>query len=106
MNEHSYIARLSSMEWDSAAPGVRRKLHKAGDRQLRVVELGPGFEHPEWCETGHIGYVLEGRLALEFDNETFELATGDGFLIPQGHPTRHRPILRTDRVVLLLSEQT
>jgi quercetin dioxygenase-like cupin family protein len=93
------------MEWEAPAPKVRRKLHRLGDRQLRVVEFDRGLEHPDWCATGHIGYVLEGRLGLEFDGTTIEIAEGDGFIIPDGEATRHRPVPLSDRVRLVLCEE-
>ena len=73
-----------------------------GNRQLRAVEFERGLEHPEWC---HVGYVLEGRLGLEFDDETVKLEPGDGFIIPGGRASRHRPVPLTAHVLLLLSEQ-
>jgi quercetin dioxygenase-like cupin family protein len=76
-----------------------------GNRQLRVVEFERGLEHPEWCQVGHVGCVLEGRLGLEFDDETVELEPGDGFIIPDGRASRHRPVPLTAHVLLLLSEQ-
>jgi quercetin dioxygenase-like cupin family protein len=93
------------MDWESAAPKVRRKLHRVGNRQLRVVEFEKDLEHPEWCRTGHVGYLLQGRLALEFEGETLEIGPGDGFIIPDGEASRHRPVPLTDRVLLVLSEQ-
>ena len=101
----SYAARLASMDWESPAPKVRRKLHRVGNRQLRVVEFAEGLEHPEWCQVGHIGYVLEGRLALEFEEQTVELGPGEGFIIPDGEGSQHRPVPLTPRVLLVLSEQ-
>lgn len=105
MEAEGYVARFSSMEWESPARNVRRKLHRLGDRQLRVVEFAKGLEHPEWCLVGHVGYVLEGRLALAFDHQTLELGPGEGFIVPEGEASRHRPVPLTDTVVLVLSEQ-
>jgi quercetin dioxygenase-like cupin family protein len=105
MHDHPCLARFGSMEWESPAQKVRRKLHQNVDRQLRIVEFAQGLEHPEWCETGHIGYVLEGTMALEFDDQTVEVGPGEGFIIPDGPSHRHRPIPLTDHVRLVLSEQ-
>ena len=63
MEQRPYAARFASMDWESPAPKVRRKLHRVGNRQLRVVEFEKGLEHPEWCRAGHVGYLLQGRLA-------------------------------------------
>ena len=105
MDHQDCAARFSLMDWESPAPKVRRKLHRVGNRQLRIVEFEKGLEHPEWCETGHVGYILEGRMALEFDGGTLEIGPGDGFNIPDGRARRHRPVPLTERVVLVLSEQ-
>ncbi len=104
MGAQSHVARFASMDWESVAPNVRRKLHRVGRCQLRVVEFQKGLEHPEWCEVGHTGYLLQGSLALEFDGRTLEIGPGDGFVIPTGKANRHRPVPLTDRVVLILSE--
>lgn len=38
------------------------------------------------CEVEHIGYVLQGRMGLQFDDGTeMEVAAGDFFVIPPGH---------------------
>ena len=105
MEEQCYAARFASMDWENPGPKVRRKLHKVADRQLRVVEFEKDLEHPEWCRTGHIGYVLQGTLKLEFEGGTLEIGPGDGFVIPDGEASRHRPVPLTDRVRLVLSEQ-
>ncbi|MBN2563587.1 MAG: cupin domain-containing protein [Phycisphaerae bacterium] len=105
IQQRHYVARFASMDWESPAPKVRRKLHCVGDRQLRVVEFEQGLEHPEWCQVGHVGYVLEGRLGLEFEDETVELGPGDGFVVPDGRASQHRPVPRTSHVLLVLSEQ-
>ena len=105
IQQRHYVARFAAMDWESPTPKVRRKLHCVGNRQLRVVEFAQGLEHPEWCQVGHVGYVLGGRLGLEFENETVELGPGDGFVVPDGRASQHRPIPRTSHVLLLLSEQ-
>ncbi|REE99839.1 cupin domain-containing protein [Thermomonospora umbrina] len=40
----------------------------------------------EYCETGHQGYVLEGRLRVRMrDGDEQEVGPGDVFVIPPGH---------------------
>lgn len=104
MEQRHYTVKFPAMDWESPAPKVRRKLHRVGNQQLRVVEFQRGLEHPEWCQTGHVGYVLDGRLALEFEQHTCECGPGDGFIIPAGESDRHRPVPLTDHVLLVLCE--
>jgi len=44
-------------------PGARSKFFQQEDKQIRLVEFTDEFVEPDWCEKGHIGYVLEGTLA-------------------------------------------
>lgn len=93
------------MDWESPGPCVRQKLHTVADRQLRVVEFLKDLKHPEWCRKGHVGFVLEGELRLEFESGVLEIGPGDGFIIPDGDAEGHRPVPLTDRVVAVLSEK-
>ena len=104
MDREEHAVRFSSLEWTSPQPKVRAKARQLGARRLRLVEFRHGMEHPEWCTVGHVGYVLEGRLAIQFDDQTIELKPGDGLIIPEGEASRHRPAPLTDHVLVLLSE--
>ena len=91
MDAERGIVRFARMEWASPAPHVRQKAQELGGQRIRLLELSRGLEHPEWCLAGHVGYVLEGEFALEFDDGTVELKPGDGFILPAGQAGRHRP---------------
>ena len=104
MDPNECVVRFTDMEWKSPADRVRQKARVFAGRQVRVVEFLRGMEHPEWCLKGHVGYMLEGTLALEFDGGTVELAPGDGMIIPAGDTYRHRPKPTSDRAVMVLVE--
>ncbi len=104
MNYDACVVRFESMEWESPADRFRQKVRELQGGRIRLVEYLRGMEHPEWCTKGHAGYVLEGRLILEFDGGPVELAPGDGLIIPAGTDYRHRPKPATDRVALVLFE--
>lgn len=71
-------------------PGVRFKAFEHHGRKLRLVEFTRGFQEPDWCRRGHIGYVLEGEGELHFSKHTVELKAGDGLFIPPGEEHKHR----------------
>lgn len=49
---------------------------------LRVIEFSAGYRADHWCAKGHIAYVLEGVLTMEFeDGRSFEVAAGSSFQI-------------------------
>lgn len=80
------------MEWDEGRPGVRYKVYCQDSRQIRLVEFltSEGFEH--WCEQGHIGFVLQGGLEIDFNGELITFAAGDGLFIPSGRSSAHRAV--------------
>lgn len=104
MSAQNSLARFSDLPWENPAEHVRQKTHVLGGKKLRLVEFGKGLEHPEWCLKGHVGYVLDGTLAIEFDHETIEFNAGDGLILPAGEAARHRPLPVSDRVLLILCE--
>ncbi len=95
-------ADLQSQDWNASTPGFRFKAVRRHGKQLRLVEFEPGDQ--EWCTTGHVGYVLEGELELEFRDNTETLRKGDGLLIRAGEAERHKPRAIGSTVRLLLVE--
>jgi quercetin dioxygenase-like cupin family protein len=72
---------------------------------MRLVELQRGFVEEEWCAREHTGYVLEGRMTVEFaGDERVEFGAGDGIDIPAGPEHGHKASPLTERVVMVLFE--
>jgi quercetin dioxygenase-like cupin family protein len=69
---------------------VRFKAHVQNGRKLRLVEFQPGFQEPDWCRNGHIGYVLEGEGEVEFSDQRLRVKAGDGIFILAGEQHKHR----------------
>lgn len=88
---------FDSMPWENPMRGARAKAVGHGGRRLRLVEYTPAME-PHWCEKGHIGYVLDGKFEIQFDDETLVYETGDGVFIPSGRQHRHMGKALTDTV--------
>jgi quercetin dioxygenase-like cupin family protein len=85
-------------------PGVRHKVYVDGRRRLRLVEYSRSMQ-PHGCEKGHWGYVIEGRLELQFDGETVTLVAGDGVCIPEGPAFRHVGRALTDKITVVFVEE-
>ena len=74
--------------------------------QLRLLELTRDLDHPHWCETGHVDFVLEGTMEVTFAEGTaVTFRAGDGVCIPRGRTDRHRPVALSDRVRLIFVEE-
>jgi len=81
---------FDSLDWCEGREGVRYKLYVEGGRQLRLVEFSTVTSEPGWCDQGHIGYVLDGSLSIDFGGTVLDFRAGDGLFIPPGAASRHR----------------
>ena len=97
---------FAELPWQTSASGVRFKVQRLGARQLRLLEFTRELDHPHWCETGHVGFVLEGTMEVAFaEGEALTFHAGDGVCIPAGWTDRHRPTALSDRVRLIFVEE-
>jgi quercetin dioxygenase-like cupin family protein len=99
----NYRIDFATVRWETPMKGVRHKVMKQGDRQLRLVEYTKDLE-PHWCEKGHIGYVLDGQLEITFDNERVVYNPGDGVFIPAGSEHKHMGRVLSDFVRVIFVE--
>ena len=102
-----YKVDFASMPWDQPATGARCKAYEQDGRRLRLVEFTRNFIEPDWCTKGHVGYVLEGRMELDFHGERVAFGPGDGLFIPTGAKHGHKARVLTDvlRVILVESSE-
>jgi quercetin dioxygenase-like cupin family protein len=100
-----YRIDFRSRPWQESASGLRTKSHAEGDAQIRLVEFAKGFVESDWCQRGHIGYVLDGRLEVSFSGKPVVFEAGDGVFIPAGDEHKHKARVLTNTVTLILVER-
>lgn len=96
-----YRIDFKTMPWDTPAVGIRFKAHERNGRRLRLAEFTKEFVEPDWCTKGHIGYVLEGRMEINFGGEAIMFGPGDGLFIPAGDKHMAKVITDTAKVILV-----
>jgi hypothetical protein len=102
MDQH--VIDFRDLDWIDQRPGVRFKASSRGSKRMRLVEFTTGTIEEDWCISGHIGYVLEGTIAIEFDGGISHFLTGDGIYIAEGN--RHRAsVTEGKKAVILFVEQ-
>jgi quercetin dioxygenase-like cupin family protein len=99
-----YKIDFESMSWEIPADGVRFKSYQQEGRKLRLVEFTKEFVEPDWCTKGHIGYVLEGKMEIDFDGRKSVFSPSDGIFIPAGEEHKHKGKVLTDVVKVILVE--
>jgi quercetin dioxygenase-like cupin family protein len=100
-----YHIDFAASRWVAAgATGARYKVFKQSGRQIRMVEFSREFTEPDWCRKGHIGYVLEGNMEIDFGGKLVAYKQGDGLFIPAGEKNKHRLYVLSDKLVLIMVE--
>src|SRR5262245_43095285 len=96
--------RFDAIEWESVGERARQKRVVVDGSVLRLLQLDAGFQEPDWCLKGHVGYVVAGSLRIQFSDRIERLSVGDGLAISGGEVWKHRAIVEDDGVTLLLVE--
>ncbi len=94
---------FESESWQVVAPGGRHKAVERAGKRVRLAEFATEFVEPGWCPKGHVGYVLEGRVDLEFEDRVEHFGPGDAFVIRPGGVEKHkaRAVGSTARMLLV-----
>ncbi len=101
----AYKVEFDSLPWEVPMLGVRVKIFCDGEKQLRLAEFSSEFIESHWCEKGHIGFVLDGELEIDFHGKLVRYIKGDGVFIPQGATHGHKARSLTPTVLLFLVEE-
>lgn len=94
------------MEWASPTDGVKEKRMERSGQIIRLVEFSEGFIEKDWCNKGHIGYVLEGAFTIDFNGNQIKYEQGDGIWMEEGEANKHKALVRAgERALLILFEK-
>ena len=97
-----FLVNFKKLNWEGAYSGQRQKSFTRGNQRLRLVELIDEYSEDEWCEKEHIGYVLNGRITIDFKGKSLIFNEGDGIFIPEGKENRHMGKMSKGEKVLIL----
>jgi ethanolamine utilization protein EutQ (cupin superfamily) len=80
---------FDSIQWEIPTEGVRFKVYKHNGKQVRLVEFTDKFVETDWCRKGHVVYILEGKLEVNFNGNIVVFDKGDELFIPAGEKDKH-----------------
>ncbi|HXU92499.1 MAG TPA: hypothetical protein VFP33_02465 [Gallionella sp.] len=81
-----------------------------GSRHFAMVQnsfvclSSPPNLSPDWCEKGHVGFVIQGELEIDFHGHLVRYPEGSGIFIPAGAESGHKARSITPSVLLFLVE--
>ena len=100
-----YRILFDELEWQNGIHGARFKAFRDGTKQLRLLEFTSEFVEPDWCEKGHVGFVVQGELEIDFHGHLVHYPEGSGIFIPSGSASDHKARSITPKVLLFLVEE-
>ena len=101
-----YLINFKNIQWEAPAKGIRFKAYLRDNQKIRLVEFTEEFEEKNWCISGHIGYVLEGKISIDFNSKVVDFKAGDGIYIPEGEEHKHKgKIAKNEKALLILFER-
>jgi mannose-6-phosphate isomerase-like protein (cupin superfamily) len=104
-NGQCHRVDFEAVPWQAPAPGVRFKTCERDGSRLRLAEFTKEFVEADWCVKGHVGYVLEGVIAVDFRQREEVFVAGDGLFIPPGNEHGHKARAVTNSVTLILVDE-
>ena len=100
-----YKKSFKNISWQYPAEGVMQKLIKTDSQQIRLVRFDDTFFEIDWCEKEHIGYVIKGKMTIDFIGQLITYSEGDLLMISNGKENKHKAhIEKGDFVELILFE--
>jgi quercetin dioxygenase-like cupin family protein len=99
-----YQIQFDQIPWESPMIGVRHKFIEHDGQRLRLVEYSSEMP-PHWCEKGHCGYLLSGKMAIEYPHTEIIYTEGDGILIPDGPEHRHKARVLSGKALVFFIEK-
>ena len=70
------------------------------DYQFKLAKIKGEFIWHEHKDTDEVFIVIDGRMQIEFQNETIELEKGDMYVVPKG--VQHKPQAEEECKILLV----
>lgn len=85
-----YRILFDELEWQDGIRGARFKVFRSGSKQIRLLEFTSEFIEPDWCEKGHVGFVIEGELEIDFRGTVMRYPKGSALFIPSSVASGHK----------------
>lgn len=84
---------FKDLNWEKPSIGVEQKIVSNANIKMRLLRFNDDFVENHWCTKGHIGYVLDGEITINFNGKTETYKKGDGLWIEAGEDNKHKAII-------------
>ena len=105
MNKANPLIQFELLDWENLQDGLQQKAFCSNDKRLRLLKITETFKEEHWCIKGHIGFVLSGKMKIDFDGIVRDFQKGDALWIEEGERSKHKVLMeKGGEVVLILFE--
>ena len=70
------------------------------DYQFKLVKIKGEFVKHQHSETDEVFIVMEGKMSIEFENETIEIKSGEMIVVPKG--VTHKPFAEEECKIMIV----
>ena len=70
------------------------------DYQFKLVKIKNDFIWHQHHDTDEVFIVIEGKISIEFENETIEINEGEMIVVPKDK--KHRPFAKKEAKIMLI----
>jgi len=102
MNTTDFLIKFEHLDWEIIQMGMEQKFHSNNNKFLRLVRISHTFTETAWCLKNHIGFILKGKMKIDFNGLIKEYKEGDGLWIEQGADSKHKVTFNKDEIVELI----
>ncbi|GER57902.1 hypothetical protein ULMA_00100 [Patiriisocius marinus] len=99
---NKYRIDFKNIEWETPDKGVKQKIFSKGNQSVRLLRFYDDFIEENWCTKGHIGFVLDGEMTIDFNGKTLRYKKGDGLWIESIEDNKHKAIIAKGTFVELI----
>jgi len=78
----------------------KKIIAEMNDYQFKLVKIKGDFVWHNHADTDETFVVVEGKMKIEFENETVELNEGEMYVVPKG--VEHKPCAETECKIMLI----
>lgn len=93
---------FKKINWENPDKGVKQKIYYQGNKRLRLLTFKDSYIEEDWCTKNHIGYVLSGKMKIDFNGDIKFYKKGDGLWINAGESNKHKVIIDKGKQVTLI----
>jgi len=75
-------------------------IEEMNDYQFKLVKIESDFTWHKHDDTDETFFVIEGKIGIEFEDETIELSAGEMIVVPKGK--KHKPFAEEEAKIMLI----